>query len=309
MGRGRRLLVTAGFVVLAVVVIAVVATRWLIDDRAETIPTDEVIANYRSSTSVAGTEPSDDTSAHDAPVVATAGGTTDDSVAGPAPDPLSSTPATVATPTSMPAPEAVAVPVPGVYRYATEGFEQIDALGGARHDYPAETTITVTPAGCGVRVRWDVLRERRDEWAICGTPDGVELQPDGLQYHEFFQQPDEETVTCSSTVLMVPAEPAATPTTEQNCRLGDDPWNPSWAVLERGTRSVDGTEVAITHVRMTVSDDDAHWEHTTIDWFLASDGLPVAVTGVKESSSPSPIGDVMYTEQFHLELVSLAPAT
>ena len=30
---------------------------------------------------------------------------------------------------------------PGLYTYATTGFEEIDALGGARHGYPAETLL------------------------------------------------------------------------------------------------------------------------------------------------------------------------
>ncbi len=279
---------------VVVVAIAVVVTRWVINDRSEAIPTDEVIASFRSSTSQAA-EPSSSVT-HDEPTTAAAGTTL---------APVSSVPATATTASRGP----VSMPAPGVYRYVTDGFETVDALGGARHDYPGETTITVTQAGCGVHLRWDVLRERRDEWAICGTSDGVVLQPDGVQYHEFFKQPDEETVTCTSTVLVVPVDPAALPTSDQSCVLGGDPWNPSWEVLEEDTRTVEGTEVAVTHVRMTVKDDDAHWEHTTIDWFLAPDGLPVEATGTKESSSPSPIGDVIYSEQFHIELVSLIPAT
>ena len=308
------MLIGAGIVVIALVAIAVVATQWLIDDRSETIPTDEVIANYRSSTSVATPEGSDRSSStlvmRDEPTTTAPGVTSAGAAAGSTSDPRSSMPASTSTSISTPSPPGlVASAAPGVYRYVTKGFEEVDALGGARHDYPDETTITVISAGCGVHLRWDVLRERRDEWTICGTADGVVLQPDGVQYHEFFQQPDEEPITCTSTVLVVPVDPAAMPTTDQSCLLGDDPWRPSWEVLEHGTRTVEGTDVGVTHVRMTISDGDEHWEHTTIDWFLAPDGLPVEATGTKESSSPSPIGDVIYTEQFHLQLVSLVPAT
>ena len=43
------------------------------------------------------------------------------------------------------------LPEPGVYVYATTGSAKVDALNGAAHTYPAETTITVTLEGCGAR--------------------------------------------------------------------------------------------------------------------------------------------------------------
>lgn len=47
------------------------------------------------------------------------------------------------------------LPEPGVYLYESSGFDSVDALTGARHDYPAQTTVTITTEGCGVRVRWE----------------------------------------------------------------------------------------------------------------------------------------------------------
>ena len=60
---------------------------------------------------------------------------------------------------------------PGVYVYATDGFEQTDALRGATHKYPGTSTITVTGAPCGVRLRWDVLEGRSTTWIACTGPD------------------------------------------------------------------------------------------------------------------------------------------
>jgi hypothetical protein len=194
-----------------------------------------------------------------------------------------------------------------VYRYATEGGEEVDALNGARHDYPAETTITITADGCGVRLRWDALLERRDEWWLCSTELGIELQPDAIQYHEFFQQPELEHVDCDRGVIVVPAgEPSPEPVV-QSCHLEDDPWVATWSVIGRSTRPVAGAGVEVWHVRMTVEDDDRFWEHTVIDWFFDDHGLPVAMTSTKESNSPSPIGDVVYRERYELTAESLLP--
>jgi hypothetical protein len=196
---------------------------------------------------------------------------------------------------------------PGVYRYATSGWEDIDALNGARHDYPAETTITVTAEGCGIRLRWDALRERRDEWRLCVTERGIELQPDAIQYHEFFRQPELEHLDCDRSVVLVPsADPPAGPVV-QSCLLEDDPWVATWTVVGRSTRTVDGGAVQVWQVRMVVDDDDEFWERTTTDWFLDDRGLPVAVTSSKESNSPSPIGDVRYRESYELSAESLTP--
>ncbi|HEX6659692.1 MAG TPA: hypothetical protein VF065_16490, partial [Ilumatobacter sp.] len=69
----------------------------------------------------------------------------------------------------------------------------------------------------------------------------------------------------------------------------------------------DGQLVDVQHVQMQIEDEDEYWEHTTIDWYLAPDGLPVEVVATKSSLSPSPIGPIQYDEQYHLELESLTP--
>jgi hypothetical protein len=210
-------------------------------------------------------------------------------------------------PTDTSAP-ALSLPAAGVYRYRTAGKESIDALGGATHDYPEETTITVVRDGCGVSLRWDALAERRDEWRLCATPRGIELQATGLQYHEFFGSADAEDVACDRTIVLVPA--TSTPpvaSVRQDCTLADDAWYPTWEVLEDTGRTVDRATVPVRHVRMTVDDSDDYWEHTVVDWYLAGDGLPVSVSSVKSSRSPSPVGGVTYEEQYRIELESLVP--
>lgn len=270
---------TTGRIALVVVVavaaagVAVAVLLWP-SDRTRVVQVDEAVDNFRASTVP------DDTDASDPEATVSA----------------STVPAT--------APSLVE---PGVYRYATTGWEDIDALNGARHDYPAETAITVTAEGCGVRLRWDALRERRDEWRLCPTEEGIELQPDAIQYHEFFQQPQLEHLDCDRSVVVVPAgDPPAEPVV-QSCMLEDDPWVATWTIVGRSTRALDGDDLPVWHVRMVVDDDDEFWERTTTDWFLDDRGLPVAVTSSKESNSPSPIGDVRYRESYELSAESLTP--
>jgi hypothetical protein len=281
--RGRiALVVLAAVVVVVAVIAAVVWPR----DTTEVVSVDEAVDNFRNSTMPSETS----TPASEAP---------------PASAPTMTAADTVSA-TSEPA-VTLTLAEPGVYRYTTSGWEDIDALSGARHDYPAETTITVTADGCGVRLRWDALRERRDEWRLCITDRGIELQPDGIQYHEFFQQPELEHVECDRSVVVVPiGDPPAEPVV-QSCLLEGDPWSPMWTAVERTERDIDGTPVPVWHVRMTVDDNDDYWEHTTTDWFLDDQGLPVGATSTKESNSPSPVGDVRYRESYELSAESLTP--
>jgi len=301
--RRRRWWLVAAAAVVVVVVALVVLRAVVFRDRARAVSTDEALDRFR-------------TQASSIPVDSAAGATTVAVIAPPTlaavPSTAAAAPSSSATSTSLvttsTAPSVpVALVAPGVYRYATIGQEHVDALDGTTHTYPPETTITVVPAGCGVSLRWDALQERWDEWQLCATPAGVELGSDGIQYHEFFGQPDNEAVVCDVPVMLVAAAPNEQAPAPQVCTLADDPWLPVWTMLERTVRTIDGQQVDVRHVQMQIADDDEYWEHTTIDWYLAPDGLPVEVVATKSSLSPSPIGAIQYDEQYHLELESLTP--
>ncbi|MBI4882909.1 MAG: hypothetical protein HY826_02505 [Actinobacteria bacterium] len=202
------------------------------------------------------------------------------------------------------------LPALGVYRYATVGRESIDALDGAEHVYPDETTITYTSADCGVQLQWDALKERHDVWRLCITSEGIELQPTGGAYHVFFGQEKVEDLACDRSVLLIAAEPPATTSSEPaplTCTIGGAPWFPVWQVLERTTRTVQGTDVAVQHVQMTVTDEDQYHEHITLDWFLDDHGLLIAAELAKETLADTVVGGVTYKETFSLALISPDP--
>jgi hypothetical protein len=199
-------------------------------------------------------------------------------------------------------------PATGVYRYLTSGSEHIDVLGGATHHYPKLTSITVTQAGCGVTLRWDVLKERREEWQLCGTPRGVELGTHGIQLHMFFGHGDLEPFVCDRAVLLTPADRVPSPPVQLDCRLMGAVWRPAWEVVGPERRSVGTATIPVTHVRETVADNSSYFEHTVVDWWLDDHGLPIAMTSTKSSKSNSGlVGDVVYTEHYSATLQSLTP--
>src|SRR5215207_7111375 len=67
-------------------------------------------------------------------------------------------------------------PQPGVYVYATSGFEVSHVLGTRRHTYPSRTTITISEGdGSCRRERWDALATRWDATLVCPDFDLVRL--------------------------------------------------------------------------------------------------------------------------------------
>ena len=218
---------------------------------------------------------------------------------------------TVAATTTTVAPETQTLPLTGVYRYTTVGRESIDALDGAEHVYPDETTITFASVGCGVEMRWDALLERRDIWNLCVTEAGIELQPNGDAYHVFFEQEEIEPIECDRSVVLIPASANDAPATSDPvplaCTIGGDPWLPVWQVLERGVRTVEGVSVEVQHVRMTVTDEDEFHEHITLDWYLDENGLLIAAELTKKTLADTILGGVTYKESYTLDLVSLTP--
>ena len=165
--------------------------------------------------------------------------------------------------------------------------------------------------GCGVEMRWDALVERHDEWNLCVTDEGIELQPTGGAYHAFYGQDKIEPIVCDRPVLLISADPsdraAAVNPVSLTCTIGGEPWLPVWQVLGREQRSVAGVTVAVQHVRMIVDNRDEFHEQITLDWYLDDHGLLIAATLAKETLADTVLGTVTYKESYSLNLVSRTP--
>jgi len=216
---------------------------------------------------------------------------------------------TVAASVTSGAPAALTLPAPGVYRYTTTGSEHVDALGGTTHTYPATTTVTVTPAGCGVQVRWDALQERWNTRQLC-LGDGGIVSGAYTDFHRFYGQDDRSDWTCSPPYALVPAVPAVGASWTGTCAEPDGATEAtalSSVALEDVT--VGAAAVPAVHVQR-VEDDVAKGgtAHTTTDqWFDARSGLVLREVATSSSTTSTFMGDVHYTEQYELEILSLDP--
>ena len=189
---------------------------------------------------------------------------------------------------------------PGVYRYATTGFEENDALAGARHDYPVETYLTIGAGACGTTARWDALAERWVEWDHCGP--GVAVT--GTRgYHEWFGVPDLEHEACPEPLPMVPAA-----TVTVACVTGDT--TETYTVTPLGAEDlvIAGETVTTDHVRIASVLTGGTTGASEVElWVLPDTVLVVKTTVGRHTTSPSRIGDVHYDEVYTLVLASLMP--
>jgi hypothetical protein len=174
---------------------------------------------------------------------------------------------------------------PGAYEYRTAGFEEVDALGGARHDYPETTAVIVAETECGVTLTWRPLEERAVTWELCRSERGWELR--GVtELHRFFGRVDRRAYRCRPGSLLVRA----------TCTAGD--------VTETATGTLVGREGEVEHVRIRTRLTGGTQGTGTRELWIRSDGVPVRWIVTNESTTPSFLGDVRYRERFELVLVS-----
>jgi hypothetical protein len=217
-----------------------------------------------------------------------------------------STSSTIST-TTVAAPEH-RLPAVGVYAYATIGFDAVDVLNGARHEYPETTTITVTAHGCGVRLRWDVAVQRWDSWDLCLDGTGIRVVA-WSGYHEFFGVGGRNDYVCDGDPR--PLDASTGTTWEMVCRVGDrDTSTFRGTVLGRPAVVIEGTSVVALHVRYDVDVVGASTGTQTIDgWYRTTDGLPLREAVTVMTAQDTPIGTSNFEEQSTIELVSLTPAS
>jgi hypothetical protein len=200
----------------------------------------------------------------------------------------------------------LAAPAPGVYLYRTTGHEETNAVGGAHHSYPAQTTITVTPSPCGFTMRWDALEQRFDQWSMCTSGRQLPVITEVMK-HAFYGVNDQRTYQCQQAAFRPGPEVPNTPITGRCAGSGDSAvWSGKVVGLE--TVTVAGKAVAAIHVVMDehvsgATDGTRHSEN----WFAIDSGLLLKRIASVVGDSSTAVGRAHYTEAVTLDLVSMTP--
>jgi hypothetical protein len=198
-------------------------------------------------------------------------------------------------------------PAPGVYVYETVGSESIDALGGATHTYPDETTMSVTLTDCGYQVRWDVFRERFDELDLCVTPEGESVATT-RQYREFFGFSNDRVYRCAANALVRTFPPVFGETRTTPCTAEKSDGEISVTVVGLERVAVGGEQVDALHVLLeTTLRGDARGTSTLRYWIDPATGLIFRRESTVSTDADSPLGVTHYDENYTVQLVSRTP--
>lgn len=193
-----------------------------------------------------------------------------------------------------------------MYVYETTGYEEIDALAGARHDYPSETFLTVQQEGCGEVFRWQAIEERWITWEVC---DRQALEVSVVEsFHRWFGVDDAQRYECTPPASYLPPSPGAE-TWTFTCQASARTEETAAEVVGEETIVIGGGEVDALRVRFTSTLTGESTGGSVIDRWFGDDGLLLKEVSSTASASRSAIGTVNYTEEYAITLRSLEALT
>lgn len=198
---------------------------------------------------------------------------------------------------------------PGVYRYQTKGSESADTgLLSSTHDYDGISTITISPKGCGVVERWQVLGGRWAEFTSCPTKgDFFELKG-FVEYHEFFGEDRTSTYSCTGDPASKRSARQVGKTFNGRCESDEGDTGTS-KTLVKAIEKVDvgGKKFDAVHTTADVKL-DGHVTGTAKrdDWRRRSDGLLLRRV-MRSDAKMSGTIDADYHESYSLQLLSVNP--
>jgi hypothetical protein len=218
--------------------------------------------------------------------------------------PSVASPAGPATPAT-----AVHRPPPGVYRYATDGFESVSILG-ARRRYPPDTTRTVRHgAGCAWTFRVILLEEHQEEHTACSGPGVLDLTASSNDVR-WFGLATTTTLACDPAIRHVDIAAGVGSRNAFLCREGAES-------TFSGTSSVVGEETVNVGGESRWA-----WRLSVMGSFEGKTRGTVTVTELidketwitlfeqrrNELRQQSLLGDIAYRQEVTLRLLSLTPA-
>jgi hypothetical protein len=196
----------------------------------------------------------------------------------------------------------------GVYVFDTKGYEQTNAVGGARHDYPARSTMTVQHTGCGWTSRWQPLQERWEQWQFCTTTPDLTTTHLAI-YHEFFHQRQQQDFDCPAGSVVKPAQANVGQHWSFTCTSPNAASANTFTVLDTSPFAIGGQSVPAVHVRiesrLTGSNDGTQVQE---QWMDPTTGLLFHRVLDNDVMADSPFGRVHYEEHYALQLTSTAPS-
>ena len=208
------------------------------------------------------------------------------------------------------APLPYLLPPEGVYTYRTTGGEQI-SLGNAHHDYPPETTATLTHlGGCRWQIRNDVIKEHEDLRTYCSQT-GDLFQDQQARWVTFYGKREGEDITFAPPQLVsaVTDKLGATSSSVGRDSQGDSATG-TRTYLGRVPITVGSAVVQTVHVKVAGTMSGQSSGHFVDElWLDPATGMTIKWVRSVDSISNAFGASVHYTENASFLLESLVPQT
>lgn len=195
----------------------------------------------------------------------------------------------------------------GVYRYAIDGGESMDAvIGTAGHDYDGVSTIAITPSPCGVEERWQILVNRWTEAELCRAKGASRLER-LRDSHEFYGEVKNLSYACRGDEIPNASDLRSGMRWTVVCSAED-------ASIESRTHAVGiesieiaGRYIDAVHTRSSILlEGEVSGRDQREEWRRRSDGLLLRRT-VDVDANVEVIGSADYSESYSLTLLSTEP--
>lgn len=197
----------------------------------------------------------------------------------------------------------------GVYTNATSGYEYTDAVGGSRHDYPPESSLTLRHTECGLTTRWQPLNERWDEATFCTVGDALEMRVFSM-YHEFFQTGQQLDYICAPGSRVFDRSEPAGANWMWRCETEGGAVETKNTVVGVESLTIGGRTLQVVHMHyqsaLTGSSEGTQVQERWID---LESGLVVRLKSDVTARTESPFGRVGYEEHYLIEMTSTTPRT
>lgn len=195
----------------------------------------------------------------------------------------------------------------GVYPHTTEGYEQTDAVGGSRHDYPPESSVVVRHTDCGLITRWQPLKERWDEASFCSVGATLEIRTFTM-YHEFFQKGQQDDYRCPPGSIVFDRREPVGAAWMWHCDTETASVDTQTRVVAVEPVTIDGRKIDAVRMRyesrLSGATEGAQLQERWID---PESGMVLRLRSEVAAKTDSPFGRVNYEEKYLIEIKTLTP--
>ena len=201
-------------------------------------------------------------------------------------------------------------PEPGTYAYTGRGSEQVSALGGSEHRFPAKIAVVVQldpDDDCAWKATVVYVKEHIEERRYC-TQDGTVVDRGFIRKIEFFNQLQTVEYTCDDVAERLRTTAASGDTWNWTCTQGTKARSDYTATaLGTETLTIGGEPVKTWHTRVVSKQSGDTNGGDTSEFWLAESGLIVKYTAKLEVTTKSVLGDTTFNEDIAYTLDSLVP--